>query len=110
MSFATREDVKQALRMLEGEDDDDALIDQIVMAATGAVVNYLKAGADPYLDSGGSVPSGVEVPSVIRSATIILACYLYRNPDQDPEKSFERGYLPAPVAALLYPLRDPALA
>ena len=108
MAFATLEETKQALR-IDHDDDDDSL-DILIQAATGAVANYLKSAADDYLDSGGSVPSGVEVPAVIKTATIMLAGYFYKNPDQDPEKDFERGYLPAPVMALLYPLRDPALA
>lgn len=110
MSFVTREEVKAALRILPDENDDDALLDGLIEAATGAVVRYLKSAADQYLDSGGSVPSGVEIPGVIKTATIMLVGYLFRNPDQDPDKNFERGYLPAPVTALLYPLRDPALA
>jgi uncharacterized phage protein (possible DNA packaging) len=108
MTFATLEETKQALRIYH--DDDDSTLNLLIGAATGAVANYLKSAADPYLDSGGSVPSGVDVPPVIKTATIMLVGYLYKNPDQDPDKDFERGYLPAPVTTLLYPLRDPALA
>ena len=108
MAFVTLEETKAALRI--DHDDDDTLLSALIEAATGAVINYLKSAADEYLDSGGSVPSGEDIPPVIKTATIILVGYLYRNPDQDPDKDFERGYLPAPVTALLYPLRDPALA
>jgi hypothetical protein len=43
-------------------------------------------------------------------ATILLTGHFYNNPDGDPEHDWEQGYLPRPVTALLYPLRDPALA
>lgn len=106
--FITLEDLKTRLHV--EHDDDDDLLSGLIEAATGAVITYLKTAADPYLDSGGSVPSGTEIPAVIQTATAMLAGYLYRNPDQDPGHDFEAGYLPAPVKVLLYPLRDPALA
>jgi hypothetical protein len=46
----------------------------------------------------------------IQMAVILLAGHYYRNPDNDIEEAFERGYLPRPVTAILYPLRDPTMA
>lgn len=102
--------VKQALRI--DADDDDALLDAYIAAASAAVINYLKGQADALLDldSGGEMPSGAEVPEPLALATIVLVGHFYREPDGDTEKAFEQGYLPRPVTALLYPLRDPALA
>jgi len=107
-AFVTLEATKARLNIETS--DDDVMLDGMIEAATGAVIGYLKSAADPYLDSGGDVPSGTEVPAVIQTATIMLVGYFYRNRDQDPDGDFERGYLPAPVVSLLYPLRDPALA
>lgn len=93
-------------------DDDDGILAGYIEAASAAVIAYLKDQADVLLDldSGGDLPSGAEVPPVIETATIMLVGYFYRNPDGDPDKAFGQGDLPAPVTALLYPLRDPALA
>lgn len=94
---------------------DDTLLDSIVEGASHAVLNYLKSGADSFLDSNGEVPvdsSGdpVGVPFVVQCATMYLTSWLYRNRDMDEQKTFETGYLPPPVTAMLYALRDPALA
>lgn len=102
--FATLAETKHSLRMLEAETDDDALLEMLITAASKSVANYLKSSADPLL------PDDAEIPAEVRVATIMLVGFLYRSPDQDPDEYFARGFLPAPVTALLYPLRDPALA
>lgn len=84
-----------------------------IHAASAAVLNYLKSGADSFLDSAGEVITDsndepVGVPYEVRAAVMILVGYLFRN--RDTNDGFNAGYLPAPVTALLYPLRDPALA
>ncbi|WP_412063984.1 head-tail connector protein [Rhizobium sp. SYY.PMSO] len=107
-AFVSLETVKMRLKIDFA--DDDALLDGLIDAATDAVINYLKSAAEQYLDSGGSVPSGIDIPPVIQTATVMMVGYLYRNPDQDPDRDFDPGYLPGPVISLLYPLRDPALA
>ncbi|MEC9246285.1 MAG: head-tail connector protein [Pseudomonadota bacterium] len=113
--------VKLALRIGEIEEtsggwdvlphEDDTLLDAYIEAASAAVINYLKDQAEVILnlDSGGDVPSGTEIPKEIETATILLVGHFYREPDGDTEEAFDRGYLPKPVTALLYPLRDPAL-
>lgn len=92
--------------------EDDALLDEYIEAASAAVINYLKGQAEALLnlDSGGDIPSGTEIPKEIEIATILLVGHFYKEPDGNDDGSFEHGYLPRPVTALLYPLRDPALA
>ena len=107
-AFVTLAEVKDRLR-IDGPDD-DASLEGLIEAATGAIINHLKSAAVPYLDEDGEVPANVEVPAVVKTATIILVGYLYRNPDQDPDRDFDGPNLPGPVRALLNPLRDPALA
>jgi uncharacterized phage protein (predicted DNA packaging) len=110
IALVTLERVKSALRI--DTDMDDALLTAYIHAASAAVVAYLKGQADALLDldTGGDMPSGTEVPPAIEIATIILVGHFYREPDGDTDRAFEQGYLPRPVTALLYPLRDPALA
>lgn len=104
------ETVKSRLRV-DGTDQDDDL-QGYIYAASKSVLNYLKGNADALLDldTAGEMPTGFEVPDDIQMATIVLIGYFLRNPDGDPDKAFEPGFLPAPVTAILYPLRDPALA
>lgn len=102
--FASLEETKSSLRILDDETDDDALLRLLITAASRSVANYLKSAATPLLADDAEIPSEVKV------ATIMLAGFLYRSPDQDPDQYFARGFLPMPVTALLYPLRDPAIA
>lgn len=110
VALVTLTEVKSRLRI--ETNDDDAMLVGYVEAASASVINYLKAQADVLLDldSSGDLPSGSDVPSVIQAATIMLVGYFYRNPDSDPDKDYDMGFLPKPVMALLYPLRDPACA
>ena len=95
---------------------DDADITLKVHAASGAVINYLKTSAEAWIDSSGEVISdsnGVTtVPQEVQQATLVLLgwMYNYREGETGETPAFQMGYLPAPVTALLYPLRDPALA
>jgi hypothetical protein len=106
-SLVSLQRVKDALRV-DGSDD-DALLMAYIDAASSAVVNYLKDQAETLLDldSGGELQSGSHVPPEIETATLMLVGHFYREPDGNPDNGFGRGYLPAPVMALLYPLRDP---
>lgn len=96
---------------------DDWKIDFCLNAASAAVIRYLKSRVDEWLitDSAGDIeldeydnPMGV--PYDVQCATIMLAGWMLANPDGDPDKAFEFGYLPKPVMGLLYSLRDPAIA
>lgn len=107
------EQTKQMLRV--DTDDDDLLLTLLISSASRSVVRYLKgqAGALLSIDSPPDSPPNdiaTDVPEDVAVATIILVGHLYRNPDNDTEAAFEQGYLPKPVTAILYPLRDPALA
>jgi len=110
VSLVSLERVKEALNVCSA--DDDALLDAYIAAASAAIINYLKGRASIVLgfDINGDIPSGAEIPPDIQVATIILVGHFYREPDGNPEQAFEQGYLPKPVTAILYPLRDPALA
>lgn len=115
MMLVTLQSVSDYVR--RDTDDDDADLAAIIEAASAAVVNYLGAQAaelmtydsddEIVVDSDGVA---VDVPSAVQGATRYLAAWFYRHRNQDPEGAFEPGYLPAPVTAMLYPLRDPALA
>lgn len=101
---------------------DDDIMDKIE-EASAAVISYLKQSAAGFLDSSGLLAvdsSGtpvldspaVHVPFQIRAATLQLLTALFENRGDDggAASKFEHGYLPPSVIALLYPLRDPALA
>ena len=113
MKLVTLDQVKARLRI--DTDASDADLEDMIEGASGAVVNYLKAGADVFLDTAGAptVDTGgyaLGVPDEVQTATLLLVGYFYRHRDENPDGEYEMGYLPKPVMALLYPLRDPALA
>lgn len=100
------DDAKVMLR-IDGSDH-DAMIGFAIEAASGAVINYLKSAARSFVGANGEV-YGI-VPPEVRMATVFLAGVMMRNPDNTVEGDFDQGFLPKPVTALLYPLRDPACA
>lgn len=124
MMYVTLARAKQHLNM--DHDEDDSLIEVYVQAASGAVKNYLKSASpyeverdsndDPILDSSGD-PVYVEdsagdklVSYPVQAAVLLMVGFLYKDRDENPDGAFAQGYLPRPVTALLYPLRNPALA
>lgn len=112
MMLVTLEQAKSHLRV--DYDFEDDLITAYVQGASGAVLNYLKVDGEEWFDSSGDPlldSSGDSiVPYVIEAATLIMTHYLYRLRGDNKDNAYERGYLPMPVTALLYPHRDPALA
>ena len=124
MEYVSLESAKAHLNM--DHDQDDLLIAAYFKAASSAVKAYLKSASpyeverdsndDPVLDSSGNPEyvrdsSGEKVVmSQVQSAVLLLVGYLYKDRDQNPDGAYDHGYLPMPVTALLYPLRDPALA
>lgn len=93
---------------------DDAILYGYILAASGAVVNYLKDAAEAFVDTSGEVittgiPPVSTVPWVVQQATLLMVAWFfnYREGEND---QMTPGYLPAPVVSLLYPLRNPALA
>lgn len=124
MMYVTLDRAKRHLNM--DHDLDDPLIEVYVQAASGAVKNYLKSASpyeierdsndDPILDSSGDPvyvtdSSGDKLVSYpVQAAVLLMVGFLYKDRDENPDQAFQAGYLPKPVTALLYPLRDPALA
>lgn len=115
MMLVTLQSVSDYVR--RDSDDDAAVLTALVEAASEAVVNYLGDQAESVLayDSNGvlledSNGIAIDVPAVVQAAVRYLAAWFYRNRDADGEGAFQPGYLPAPVTAMLYPLRDPTLA
>lgn len=100
-------EVKQGLR-IDGDDEDPALV-FLIEAASEAVIAYLKAGADGFIEDGELIPD-VPVPDRVRAATIYWIGVMRRNPDNDTEGAYSFGFPPLPVVALLHQMRDPACA
>jgi hypothetical protein len=102
------EEVKSRIRFDHDEEDDD--IELAIRSASAAVLNYLKVPHDHYTDSSessGEVPA--DVPDEVTQAVITLVAIWKRDPAGVEMKDWEMGYLPRPVMAILYPLRDPAM-
>src|SRR6185436_15326968 len=92
---------------------DDNDLELKISAASKAVINYLKGGADAFLDSSGEIPLNSfgdpeGVPEEVQEATLMLidSFYNYRG----GWEVLNGNYLPQAVVALLYPLRKPAVA
>lgn len=122
--LVTLQEARDHLRSDSTADDADLSIK--INAASGAVLNYLK-GASPWqyeydsnlgiqldsnqdpiplLDSGGNKVMRWEV----KAAVLLMVGYLYKDRDENPNGEYEQGFLPKPITAILYALRDPALA
>jgi hypothetical protein len=111
----------QALLQIRGGDEvDEDELQEMVDAASAMVLNYLKSASpyvpeidssgDPVVDSSGDTVYTENVRPEVQQATKMLVGYLWRNRDENADGEFERGYLPMPVTAILYPLRHPAIA
>ena len=127
IQFVTLSEAKRQLYILEDETADDALITALIFAASSSVRNYIQgyqpwqplldSNMLPEVDSNGDVIS-YEVDSngdkivraEVKQAVLLLVGYFYKNRDENPDDAFDKdGYLPAPVKALLYPIRVPTL-
>jgi hypothetical protein len=122
MMYVTLERGKQHLNM--DHDLDDVLIEAYIGAASSAVKNYLKSASpyeverdsndDPILDSSGDPTYVVDssgdkqVKYAVQAAVLLQLGFLYKDRDENADGAYDRGYLPKPVTALLYSLRDPA--
>lgn len=123
MMYVTLDRAKRHLNV--DHDMDDVLIEAYIGAASNAVKNYLKSASpyeverdsndDPILDSSGDPiyivdSSGdKQVKYEVQAATLLQIGFLYKDRDENANDAYDMGYLPKPVTALLYALRDPAL-
>lgn len=106
ITLVTLDQIKKAL-VIDFADDDDAL-DLMNLAASAAVLDYLKLDAEDLIPlTGGGVS---EIDDRARQGTILLVGFLYRNRDRNDDKDFSRTGLPAPVVSILHPLRYPSFA
>lgn len=112
MMLVTLQQASDHLRRDTDADDNDLILK--IEGASEAVAAYLKtAGMASFTDSAGDLildsnGDAVGVPRQIQSATLLMVGHLYRDRDADSDKAYEMGYLPRPVTALLFSLRDPA--
>lgn len=103
---------KDHLRVDTADEDNDLTLK--IHAASAAVLNYIRNGADIFTDSTGepivdSNEAPLGIPYEVQAATLLMVGYLYKDRDSDEEKAYEMGYLPKPVTALLYVHRVPSL-
>lgn len=122
--YVTLDEVKEHLRVDNDAEDADLMLK--ISAASRIVKNYLKSASpwsyeydsndDPVVDSNGDPvvaldSNGQPTPKYeVKIATLIVVGIWYRDRDGTEMEKWLQGYLPAPVTALLYPIRDPALA
>lgn len=106
--IVTLDQAKYHLR-LDGNDEDTEL-PSMIAAAQSAVLNYLKVQDISSLAVGSPPAVPTNVTNAARAAVLLMLGYLYRLRDNDDDKEYQQGYLPRPVTALLYSLRDPSAA
>lgn len=91
----------------------DAEITDMIEAASGAVLAYLKRDVSD-IDSDGSLVTDsdgvIEMEPQVKQATKYLIGVFFRDRDGADIERWAQGYLPWPVIGLLTPLRDPSLA
>lgn len=100
----TIDQAKDALRIPRIDTSQDTFIQSHIAAASEMVMGYLNQTVewyDPDTDTLGTVPARVH------KATEHLVIYLHDDPMGE---AFSLGNLPAPVTAILYPLRKLSLA
>lgn len=113
MMLVTLQQGKDHLRRPASTAEDNDITLKI-HAASAVVVNYLDDGAT-FLDSAGDLPvdsagEALDVPYEVQAATLLMLGELYENRGGGGgviNPAFGGGSLPAPVVALLYPLRIP---
>ena len=126
LRLITLEQAKDHLRQSHIDDDDTQIL-EFIEVASNAIALYMKRYMDAYLMTNGEAPpildgSGqvvdYDVPPVMKGACKIYVGELFKNREAEQDGEIGGvlgiphgyGYLPRPVVALLFPLRDPALA
>ena len=92
-------------------DLDDAMVEEMIEAASGAVINYLKGDADRYLDSSGNLGTDTSITdppdfAPVKRAAIKLTEIFYNDRNGGPAATWPHGYLPPIITSILYPLRN----
>lgn len=114
MKFVSIEQAKLRLRIDNDAMDSD--IGLMVEGASRAAMRYLGPdGSASFTDSAGDVfedSNGIAlyVPDDVKNAVLVMVGIWLRDPSGKEAADWDRGYLPAPVTALLYPLRKPSMA
>jgi hypothetical protein len=110
MMLVTLDDAKERLRIVHNAEDVD--LEMMIEQASAAVMNYLGRPLD-YYDQAASSESDADTvtvaPAEVKLATLLLVGILARDRDGVESKDWGHGYLPRPVMAFLYPLRDPVM-
>jgi len=113
VELITLEEAKAHLFIIHDTDDNDLKLK--MYAASETVIDYLKAeGVKKFIGPDGELLKDAEgnpvpVPFKVKAAVLLMLGYLYKDRDENAGGAYEQGYLPKPVTALLYSMRDPAL-
>jgi len=123
LEYVTIDEVKRHLNIVPTDYTHDDYLRSLIYAASAMVKNHLgnksvyiadrgedddvelDSNFEPILESFGDAPTVEQVRNEVKVAVLLLIGELFLN--REGAGNFERGYLPAPVAAILYPLRDP---
>jgi len=123
LAYTNLEEVKRHLRIPLADDYDDDYIQHLIYGASAAIKNYmgdksvyraaldeddepeLDSNYEPILDSFASQTPDEKIRDEVKHAVLLLIGEWHRY--RDGGGNITDNYLPAPVRALLYPLRDP---
>jgi hypothetical protein len=124
-AYITLNDAKRQCNIVLTDTRHDVLLETYISAASAMVKNHLgdksvyqaplddddepelDSNFEPILQSFDSVEIVDRVRPEVKVAVAMLVAELFRN--REGEGNFHRGYLPDPIAAILYPIRDPQL-
>lgn len=126
-AYVTLAEARDHLRLAPGDTLDDDYIQNLIYAASAAVKAYiggrsayrveLNADDEPaeldsnYFGAPDSVGTDIKaehVLPVVKQAVLLMLGMFYRHREGDGPLP-DMNYLPRPVTALLYHLRDPAV-
>lgn len=107
VALCTLEEVKRAQPIID-HNDDDALLEQLIEAASEAVIAYLDTRAAEVigLDESGSLNPDATIPQSVVVATILTTRHLYEGKE---EMQGRPGGIPYRAEMLLYRLADPVV-
>ena len=107
VALCTLEEVKRAQPIID-HNDDDALLKQLIEAASEAVIAYLDTRAAEVigLDKSGGLKPDATIPKAVVVATILTTRHLYEGND---EMQGRPGGIPYRAEMLLYRLADPVV-